>query len=127
MFSGRKPRWLTAAALAGVQLLLPSPGLAFRASDAPAQYLLHYFGLKLPELTLVLVAGGVFAGAVAMTRAMDRLVLTSARQRRHWNEIRMNRPSRFLDDIPTDFLAVRERVDPERRFTNDHLRHVLGD
>jgi len=46
---------------------------------------------------------------VAMTRAMDRLVLTNARSRRHWNEIRMNPPSRFLDDIPADCLAVRAR------------------
>lgn len=46
---------------------------------------------------------------VAITRAMDRLILTNARTRRHWGEIRMNRPSRFLDAIPAECLAVRER------------------
>jgi DNA helicase-2/ATP-dependent DNA helicase PcrA len=46
---------------------------------------------------------------VAITRAKDRLVLTSARTRRTWSEIRMNRPSRFLDDIPPACLAVRAR------------------
>ena len=49
---------------------------------------------------------------VAMTRAMDRLVLTSARMRRHWGEIRYQRPSRFLDELPVDCMAMRKR--PER-------------
>jgi DNA helicase-2/ATP-dependent DNA helicase PcrA len=44
---------------------------------------------------------------VAITRAKDRLVMTSARTRRTWSEIRMNRPSRFIDDIPAECLAVR--------------------
>jgi DNA helicase II / ATP-dependent DNA helicase PcrA len=46
---------------------------------------------------------------VALTRAEDRLILTSARMRRVWGEIRMSRPSRFLDDLPSELLAVRER------------------
>lgn len=46
---------------------------------------------------------------VAMTRAMERLVLSSARMRRHWGEIRIQRPSRFLDEIPIDCMAVRAR------------------
>ena len=44
---------------------------------------------------------------VAMTRAEDRLILTNARVRRHWGESRMNPPSRFLDEIPAHYLAVR--------------------
>ena len=44
---------------------------------------------------------------VAITRARERLILTSARQRRQWAEIKMSPPSRFLDDIPADHLAVR--------------------
>jgi DNA helicase-2/ATP-dependent DNA helicase PcrA len=46
---------------------------------------------------------------VAMTRARERLVLTHARMRRHWGEMRMNQPSRFLDAIPQEYLAVRAR------------------
>ncbi|HWN67099.1 MAG TPA: ATP-dependent helicase, partial [Haliangium sp.] len=46
---------------------------------------------------------------VAMTRARERLVLTHARMRRHWGEMRMNEPSRFLDAIPHECLAVRAR------------------
>ncbi len=42
---------------------------------------------------------------VALTRAMDRLVLTAARTRRTWGEIRVQTPSRFLDDIPAACLA----------------------
>ncbi|MCA9678750.1 MAG: UvrD-helicase domain-containing protein [Kofleriaceae bacterium] len=37
---------------------------------------------------------------VAMTRAKDRLILSAARTRRTWGEIRMQVVSRFLDDIP---------------------------
>ncbi|MCG8416365.1 MAG: UvrD-helicase domain-containing protein [Proteobacteria bacterium] len=49
---------------------------------------------------------------VAMTRAQDRLILTNAHQRRHWGQIRMSTPSRFLDEIPANSLAV--RAEPER-------------
>jgi DNA helicase-2/ATP-dependent DNA helicase PcrA len=51
---------------------------------------------------------------VAITRARDRLVLTSAQTRRTWNEVRMNRPSRFLDDIPSECLCVRARPEKPR-------------
>ncbi len=37
---------------------------------------------------------------VAITRARERLILTHARTRRVWGEIRMQGPSRFLDDLP---------------------------
>jgi DNA helicase II / ATP-dependent DNA helicase PcrA len=42
---------------------------------------------------------------VAITRARHRLVLTHARTRRVWGEIRLQGPSRFLDDIPPACLA----------------------
>jgi DNA helicase II / ATP-dependent DNA helicase PcrA len=51
---------------------------------------------------------------VAFTRAKQRLILTSARERRHWAEVRANRPSRFLDDIPSEHLAVRAAPEPPR-------------
>ncbi len=49
---------------------------------------------------------------VAITRARERLVMTHARTRRVWGEIRMQGPSRFLDDLPPDCLAqpVRSRA-----------------
>jgi DNA helicase II / ATP-dependent DNA helicase PcrA len=42
---------------------------------------------------------------VAITRARHRLVFTHARTRRVWGEIRLQGPSRFLDDIPPACLA----------------------
>jgi DNA helicase-2/ATP-dependent DNA helicase PcrA len=51
---------------------------------------------------------------VAFTRAKERLILTSARVRRQWAEVKMNRPSRFLDDIPPAHLAVRAAPTPPR-------------
>ncbi len=51
---------------------------------------------------------------VAFTRAKERLILTSARVRRQWAEVKMNRPSRFLDDIPSQHLAVRAPPAPPR-------------
>jgi DNA helicase-2/ATP-dependent DNA helicase PcrA len=52
---------------------------------------------------------------VAMTRARDRLILTSARMRRVWGEARDSRPSRYLDEIPQELLAVRARPKPPPR------------
>jgi DNA helicase-2/ATP-dependent DNA helicase PcrA len=42
---------------------------------------------------------------VAITRARQHLVLTHARTRRVWGEIRLQGPSRFLDDLPPGVLA----------------------
>ena len=49
---------------------------------------------------------------VAFTRAMNRLVLTSARVRRQWGELRLNRPSRFIDAVPKECIAIREKPRP---------------
>ena len=49
---------------------------------------------------------------VAITRARERLVLTLARTRRVWGEIKMNGPSRFLDDLPPGCLAAPIRSQP---------------
>jgi DNA helicase-2/ATP-dependent DNA helicase PcrA len=46
---------------------------------------------------------------VAITRARERLVLSQARTRRVWGEIRIQDPSRFLDDLPADLLAQPRR------------------
>ncbi len=42
---------------------------------------------------------------VAITRARERLIFTHARTRRVWGEIRLQGPSRFLDDLPPNVLA----------------------
>jgi DNA helicase II / ATP-dependent DNA helicase PcrA len=42
---------------------------------------------------------------VAITRAKERLILTSARTRRVWGDIRFQEPSRFLFDIPPHCIA----------------------
>jgi DNA helicase-2/ATP-dependent DNA helicase PcrA len=47
---------------------------------------------------------------VAITRARERLVLSQARTRRVWGEIRLQEPSRFLDDLPPDSLAQPRRT-----------------
>jgi DNA helicase II / ATP-dependent DNA helicase PcrA len=48
---------------------------------------------------------------VAITRARDRLILSWARERRVWGEVRWQTPSRFLDDLPAGVL-VRPRRGP---------------
>ncbi len=47
---------------------------------------------------------------VAITRARERLVMTHARTRRVWGEIRMQGPSRFLADLPPGCLADSHRA-----------------
>jgi DNA helicase-2/ATP-dependent DNA helicase PcrA len=47
---------------------------------------------------------------VAMTRAKDRLIMTLARTRRVWGEIRIQTPSRFLDEIPRECWSVSPRA-----------------
>jgi DNA helicase II / ATP-dependent DNA helicase PcrA len=46
---------------------------------------------------------------VAITRARERLVLCHARTRRVWGEVRMQGPSRFLDELPASVLAAPAR------------------
>ena len=46
---------------------------------------------------------------VAITRARKQLVLTHARTRRVWGEVRLQGPSRFLDDLPLETLAAKPR------------------
>ena len=50
---------------------------------------------------------------VAITRARERLVMTHARTRRVWGEIRLQGPSRFLDDLPPSALATPVRSRPQ--------------
>ncbi len=45
---------------------------------------------------------------VAMTRAADRLFISYARQRQRYGETRAMTPSRFLDEIPQDYVWQKE-------------------
>ena len=49
--------------------------------------------------------------------------------RPHWGKVHSLDADRLRGLYPRfdDFRSVRERLDPERRFTNEHLRYVLGD
>ncbi|HEX4449315.1 MAG TPA: UvrD-helicase domain-containing protein [Kofleriaceae bacterium] len=49
---------------------------------------------------------------VAITRARKQLVLSHARTRRVWGEIRLQGPSRFLEDLPPNVLAQPARRGP---------------
>jgi FAD-linked oxidoreductase len=65
--------------------------------------------------------GGVFAAFEA--------IVAEHEGRPHWGKLHTLGADRLGELYPRfgDFLAVRDRLDPERTFTNDHLRHVLGD
>ena len=49
--------------------------------------------------------------------------------RPHWGKVHTHGADRLRDLYPRfdDFREVRNRLDPERRFTNAHVRHLLGD
>jgi L-gulono-1,4-lactone dehydrogenase len=49
--------------------------------------------------------------------------------RPHWGKLHTRDAAWCAAELPgfAQFVAVRDRVDPDRLFSNDHLRHVLGD
>lgn len=55
-------------------------------------------------------------------------IFTAHRGRPHWGKIH-TRDARYLSEAYPrfgEFLALRDRLDPDRRFQNDYLRRVLG-
>jgi DNA helicase-2/ATP-dependent DNA helicase PcrA len=52
---------------------------------------------------------------VGITRAKQELFLTSARQRMVRGEVHYNRVSRFIEEIPKEFLATEERPQKEQQ------------
>ena len=56
-------------------------------------------------------------------------VLRDVEGRPHWGKLHTLTATDLEQRYPRfgDFLAVRDRLDPDRRFANDHLRRVLGD
>ncbi|MER5772089.1 D-arabinono-1,4-lactone oxidase [Streptomyces sp. NPDC001985] len=60
--------------------------------------------------------------------AVER-IMTAHGGRPHWGKLH-TRDAEYLAGVYprfAEFTAVRDRLDPERRFGNDHLRRVLGD
>ncbi len=62
---------------------------------------------------------------VAITRARDKLYLTSCLQRRHMQMVQDSEPSRFLDEIPANLVAYHEPKTTE--FTDDQAHNFLQD
>ncbi|WP_418959566.1 D-arabinono-1,4-lactone oxidase [Streptomyces tritici] len=60
--------------------------------------------------------------------AVER-IMTAHGGRPHWGKIHTRDAARLAEVYPRfgEFLALRDRLDPERRFGNDYLRRVLGD
>jgi DNA helicase II / ATP-dependent DNA helicase PcrA len=63
---------------------------------------------------------------VAITRARQRLVLTHARTRRVWGEMRIEQPSRFLEDIPASCFGQHYSRTPRAHVTPRGPRVVEG-
>ncbi|MCP3818545.1 FAD-binding protein [Streptomyces sp. A3M-1-3] len=59
--------------------------------------------------------------------AVER-IMTAHGGRPHWGKVHTRDAEYFADVYPRfgEFIALRDRLDPERRFGNDYLRRVLG-
>ncbi|MEU6980982.1 MULTISPECIES: D-arabinono-1,4-lactone oxidase [unclassified Streptomyces] len=60
--------------------------------------------------------------------AVER-IMTAHGGRPHWGKVHTRDAAYFEKAYPrfAEFTALRDRLDPERRFANDYLRRVLGD
>ncbi|MEV5949781.1 D-arabinono-1,4-lactone oxidase [Streptomyces sp. NPDC051993] len=60
--------------------------------------------------------------------AVER-IMTAHAGRPHWGKVHTRDAGYFAEVYPrfAEFTALRDRLDPERRFANDYLRRVLGD
>ncbi|MFG2141704.1 D-arabinono-1,4-lactone oxidase [Streptomyces sp. NPDC048650] len=56
-------------------------------------------------------------------------IMTAHGGRPHWGKLHTRDAGHLADAYPRfgEFTALRDRLDPERRFTNGYLRRVLGD
>ncbi|MEU1302010.1 D-arabinono-1,4-lactone oxidase [Streptomyces shenzhenensis] len=55
-------------------------------------------------------------------------IFTAHEGRPHWGKVHTRDAAYFAEAYPrfSEFTALRNRLDPDRRFQNDHLRRVLG-
>jgi FAD-linked oxidoreductase len=55
-------------------------------------------------------------------------IARSVQGRPHWGKLHFRTAEDLAEQYPrfADFLQVRDRLDPDRRFSNDYLRRVLG-
>lgn len=100
-------------------------------------------GLEFPVVFIVGMEEGLFPSAraieenddssleeerrlayVGMTRARQKLFLTHARSRRVWGQEQMHPPSRFLKEIPEEYLLKRTRI--QRPAFLDRYRDKYG-
>lgn len=60
--------------------------------------------------------------------AVER-IMTAHGGRPHWGKVHTRDAAYFAEAYPrfAEFTALRDRLDPDRRFANDYLRRVLGD
>ncbi|MFK0179450.1 D-arabinono-1,4-lactone oxidase [Streptomyces xanthochromogenes] len=60
--------------------------------------------------------------------AVER-IMTAHAGRPHWGKVHTRDAAYFAEVYPrfTEFTALRDRLDPDRRFANAYLRRVLGD
>lgn len=56
-------------------------------------------------------------------------IMTAHEGRPHWGKLHTRDAAYLADAYPRfgEFTALRDRLDPERRFANAYLRRVLGD
>jgi FAD/FMN-containing dehydrogenase len=83
------------------------------AHDRPSTYLAFHVSARTDHREM-------FREVEAVMRAHDG--------RPHWGKLHGRTAEDLAPDYPrwADFAAVRDRLDPERRFANDHLDRVLG-
>ncbi len=60
---------------------------------------------------------------VAITRARDKLLISSCRERRHLQSVVESKPSRFLDEIPTNLVEYHE---PKKELTPEETAEILA-
>ena len=101
-----------------------------RDADAVVMMTMHSAkGLEFPNVYVVGAEEGLFPGIrsigdpeemeeerrlcyVAITRAKKRLTLTCAKQRMLYGRTTVNRPSRFIDEIPPELITGRKAEPP---------------
>ena len=111
-----------------------------RDADAVVMMTMHSAkGLEFPNVYVVGAEEGLFPGIrsigdpeemeeerrlcyVAITRAKKRLTLTCAKQRMLYGRTTVNRPSRFIDEIPPELITGRKAEPPRAAMPETPVR-----